>query len=142
MDLSIEPEGIAMAVFRVIYSRRKPTSLEKKKPLLKWFPKYLVPIELPDSIINDGGQFEKLELALAEFGFELKHWTKKAVFFSRGKKWGDFSIRLIPLIVSLPTPLSRDSVIQVEVADVCLFDTGDLWKLGVQLKQGIEKEIE
>jgi hypothetical protein len=72
---------------------------------------------------------DELEQRLEPLGFELSHWTREQVFFMRGKRWGDFSVDYIRLCLAFPFPLATDSEMRVEVADVCLFDTGDLWRL-------------
>jgi hypothetical protein len=75
---------------------------------------------------------------VGELGFRFDAWTKEAVRFTRGKSWGDFSAKLIKLDLSLPYPLERESSLKLEVSGVCLFDTGDLWKLSHELVERIE----
>lgn len=92
-------------------------------------PKYTVPVRLPDSVLAVEKPGDELERRLAALGFKLSHWTREQVFFARGKSWGDLSMKYIRLQIAFPFPLAPDSEMRVEAADVCLFDTGDLWRL-------------
>lgn len=134
----IEAEGIAVALFRWIYRKRKPRPLDKKKPWLKWFPKYAVSVRIPPEVLDSGNPDEQLENRLAAMGFRHEAWTKEAVHFTRGKSWGDFHAKLIRMRISLSHPLQSVSEMNVEVAGVCLFDTGDLWKVAREAKERIE----
>lgn len=58
----------------------------------------------------------------------------------RGKRWGDFSVKHIRLSLAFPFPLATDSEMRVEVADVCLFDTGDLWRLCHEIRDTLASE--
>ncbi len=138
MNLLMEPESILLSIFRTLYKRRSASAVEATKPRLKWLPKYQLDIKLPAQIFCDGSADEKLEILLGHFGFEIDCWTKTQILFSRGKKWGDFSIKLLKLRISFPMPLTESSTVLVEVADVCLFDTGDLWSLTSEIKAYIE----
>lgn len=48
----VEAEGIALAVFRWLYQRRKPNALEEKKPRWKRIPKYEVPVNVPPEMLR------------------------------------------------------------------------------------------
>ncbi|WP_448547655.1 hypothetical protein [Thalassotalea fusca] len=126
----MEPEGILLSIFRYFYKKRKATFVEETKPKLKWFPKYVVPLNLPIGITIDA---DTLEVILAASGFTFQYTTKNNIYFSRGKAWGDLSINYIKINLIFNKELNRNSLIQVEVADVCLFDTGDLWTLSSEL---------
>jgi len=88
-----------------------------------------MPIRLPDSVLAVEKPSDELEQRLSKIGFELSHWTREEVFFARGKHWGDWSTKYMPLRLVFPFPLTTDSEVRVEAADVCLFDTGDFWRL-------------
>ena len=128
-DSDIDIENFFTSLFRFFYRRRAPGPLELKKPRFKWMPKYVLRVRLPASIVTAEAPSDELEQALKPLGFQLSHWTREKVFFARGKSWGDFSIKCIRVMVSFPTPLAPECDMLVEVADVCLFDTGDLWRL-------------
>lgn len=133
----MEAHGIATSLFRAIYRRRKPRLPETKKPHLAWFPKYRIPLALPATVLNGEAPEQELERILAPLGFELDYWTRAAIHFGRGKTWGDFSIRLVRLRLTFPLPLRTDTEALLEVADVCLFDTGDLWRLSGEIRDRI-----
>jgi hypothetical protein len=133
-EVDIEIDGFLTSVFRYFYRRRNPSPLEPEKPRFKWMPKYTVPVRLPDPILAAEKPSDELERRLSALGFTLSHWTREQVFFSRGKTWGDFSMKYIRLRLAFPFPLAAESEMRVEVADVCLFDTGDLWQLSHQLR--------
>lgn len=129
----MEPEGFVLSIFRYFYKRRKPTALEASKPGIKWFPKYTVPVCAIESA-QESELIATLETILAPMGFEFLHSTKSQLYFARGKTWGDFSIKYMRLHLIFGKELHADATVQVEVADVCVFDTGDLWKLGGELQ--------
>ena len=129
------------SIFQVIYRRRKARSLERKKPMLAWFPKYRVSVRLPVAVTQSPSPAEELEALLAASGFKLDCCTKEAIHFTRGKSWGDFSIELMRLRLSFPTPLLEYSEMILEVADVCLFDTGDLWVLANELAESLKNAV-
>ena len=131
----MEIESFLTFIFRSFYRRKKAQPTELNKPRFKWFPKYEVPIVLPQKLIASADYSDELELILGQIGFEINYWTKKAIHFKRGKSWGDFSLKVIRINVSIPTPLTENSTMLVEVADVCLFDTGDLWLLTNELDE-------
>ncbi len=134
----IEAEGIAVTLFRWIYQKRKPRRLDKRKPWLKWFPKYTVSVKIPPDILESENPDELLENRLTPTGFQHEAWTKDALHFTRGKSWGDFHAKLIKMRISFSHPLQSVSEMKVEVASVCLFDTGDLWKVATEAKQRVE----
>ncbi len=134
----IEAEGIAVALFRWIYKKRKPRPLDKKEPWLKWFPKYKVSVKIPPDILDSENPDDRLENRLTPMGFRHEAWTKEAVHFTRGKSWGDFHAKLVKMRLSFSHPLEADCDMQVEVGSVCLFDTGDLWKVAREAKERIE----
>lgn len=139
-DLPLELDGVITTLFRMAYRRRKPCEMEAAKPRLKWFPKYRATVRVPRAVRTRDDPSEALEEILATRGFEIAHWTKEAIYFGRGKSWGDFSLKLIPLLVSLPLPITEESEMTVEVANVCFFDTGDLWQLTRELCDLVEAE--
>jgi hypothetical protein len=138
MLLLVEVDGIISTLFRVIYRRRKVQPLESRKPFIKWLPKYRTEVQVPEPVASSDDSTLALEGILEELGFELAHWTRETVVFRRGKSWGDFSVRLIPLHVSFSLPLRGTCFMDVEVATVCLFDSGDLWKLTHELRELVE----
>lgn len=136
-EVDIEIDGFLTSVFRYLYRRRDPSPLEPEKPRFKWLPKYSVPVRLPDSVLHAKAPSDELERRLAALGFKLSHWTREQVFFARGKSWGDFSMKYIRVRIVFPFPLVAESEMRVEVADVCLFDTGDLWQLSHQVRDSL-----
>jgi hypothetical protein len=139
-EVDIEIDGLFTSAFRYFYRRRAPTPLEPTEPRCKWMPKYMVPVRLPGSVLAAEAPSDELERRLAPLGFKLLHWTREQVFFARGKSWGDFSMKYIRLQVAFPFPLEPESAMRVEVADVCLFDTGDLWRLCHQIRDALGRE--
>jgi hypothetical protein len=133
-EVDIEIDGFFTSVFRYFYRRRHASPLELNEPRFKWMPKYTAPVRLPPSVLAAEAPSDELERRLATLGFTLSHWTREHVFFTRGKSWGDFSMKYIRLQVAFPFPLAPESEMRVEVADVCLFDTGDLWRLCHQIR--------
>jgi len=131
-------ENVAVAAFQFIYKRRRPTPLNEKRPWFKWFPKYTSEIELSAEILEAEDPQAELERRVGEMGFRFDSWTKDVIRFTRGKSWGDFSVKWIKLGLSVPYPLEQESSLQLEVAGVCLFDTGDLWKVCRDLVDRIE----
>lgn len=129
----MEPEGILMSIFRYFYKKRKATPLEQDKPKFKWLPKYFVPLQLPENITLNNMPNEALEKLLLHFGFTFKYATKNHLYFSRGKSWGDFSIKLIRINLIFDNNLNENTTMNVELADACLFDTGDLWALSTEI---------
>lgn len=123
------------SLFRYFYRRRDSSPLEPDKPRFKWMPKYTLPVTLPASVLAAEAPCDELERRLSALGFHVSHWTREQVFFTRGKSWGDFSMKYIRLQVAFPFPLQAEAEMRVEVADVCLFDTGDLWLLSHQLRE-------
>ncbi|MEM9305041.1 MAG: hypothetical protein AAGE01_23220 [Pseudomonadota bacterium] len=128
----MEPEGLLLSLFRWIYRRRSPRPPGEVKPRLAWLPRYRVPCTI-DGSLRQGGE-DALEARLETLGFEIDHWTKEAVVFKRGHRWGDFSVELVRLRLTLPRPVEAISWFQLELDDVCLFDTGDLWALSGELE--------
>jgi hypothetical protein len=122
-------------LFRILYRRRGPTAREPRKPVLKWLPKYEVAVGIPGEVLAAEEPHRELEGMLEDFGFSLEAWTPGRVNYARGKAWGDFSVKLIRIRVSFPTPLEAETTMRVEVADLCLFDTGDLWRLTGRLAE-------
>ncbi len=137
----MQSASIALLIFRWFYRRRTPGALESTRPRLKWFPKYRTSVRLPEGIVSSAAPHEPLEKRLASSGFAFESSTREAIHFTRGKSWGDFSIKLIKLRVSFATPLSETTTMDVEVADVCLFDTGDLWDVTKGLVETIENPL-
>ena len=130
-------EDAMTSLVRAIYRKRRPCSLEARKPRLKWFPKYEISIQLPRKVVKSDTPEEELEKILAESGFKIDCWTRESIQLTRGKSWGDFSAKLVKLRLTLPLPLKESSSMKLEAADVCLFDTGDLWELTNELAQRI-----
>lgn len=89
----------------------------------------MMPVRLPDSVLAAEKPSDELERRLSKMGFKLSHWTREEVFFARGKDWGDLSTKYMRLRIVFPFPLVSDSEMRVEAANVCLFDTGDFWRL-------------
>jgi len=137
----LEPEGILISIFRYFYKKRKAGPLEQKKPMLKWFPKYLVPLTLTKSVTSSSEANDVLESMLANFGFTFKYATKSQLYFSRGKNWGDFSINLIRINLVFDTPLNEVTMMKVEMADMCFVDTGDLWTLSTELSNYFSQQV-
>ena len=131
----MEPEGFLLSIFRFFYRKRKATPLEATKPRFKWLPKYVVPICVPAHVLSSGAPDDEMENILAQLGFEFSYATKEHSYFSRGKSWGDFSIQLIRINLVFDKSLQQASQVRVELADICLFDTGDLWKLSTDVSQ-------
>lgn len=127
-----------VGLFRWIYRRRPARPLDTKKPWLKWFPKYEVKVRLPPEVLQSPDPDKLLEDRLSHSGFQHEAWTKTAIHFVRGKSWGDFHAKLIKLRVSFPHPLKSEVKMRVEVARVCLFDTGDLWQIAREIKANVE----
>ena len=134
----IEADGIAVALFRWIYRKRQARPLDEKKPRLKWFPKYRTTLRPAPEILKSEDPGSSLEARLESIGFRHESWTKKAIHFTRGKSWGDFHAKLIKLRVSFSFPLGETAEMRLEVANVCLFDTGDLWKVAHEIKDRVE----
>ncbi|MCC5805333.1 MAG: hypothetical protein JJU00_03290 [Opitutales bacterium] len=134
----VEAEGITVALFRWIYQKRKPRPMDEKKPWLKWFPKYTVTVKIPPGILQNDNPDERLEERLAPMGFRHEAWTKEAVHFTRGKSWGDFHAKLVKMRLSFTHPLQANCEMRAEVASVCLFDTGDLWKVASEAQHRVE----
>lgn len=137
----MEPEGILISIFRYFYKKRKAVPLEAKKPMLKWFPKYLVPITLAKSVTSSSEANDLLETMLANFGFTFQYATKNQLYFSRGKSWGDFSINIIRINLVFDTPLNEVTMMKVEIADMCFVDTGDLWTLSTELSNYFNQQV-
>lgn len=129
----MEPEGILISIFRYFYKKRKAGPLEQKKPLIKWLPKYVVPLTLGKRITSNSEPNDKLESMLENFGFTFKYATKSQLYFTRGKSWGDFSINLIRINLIFDTPLNEETLMTIEIADMCFVDTGDLWILSTEI---------
>jgi hypothetical protein len=134
----IGPEDIAVGVFRFIYRRKSPRPLPESRPRLQWFPKYRAPVELSGGILDAEEPDQALAACLEPMGFALDSWTPDRIRFARGKTWGDFSVKLIRLNLSLPHPLEREAFVELEVASVCLFDTGDVWKVCREVVERVE----
>ena len=134
----VEAEGIFVAFFRWIYRRRRARSLEARKPWFKWFPKYCAKVHPAPEIRESAEPDNRLEERLQAVGFKHESWTKGTTHFIRGKSWGDFHAKLIKIRVSFSHPLTPVSEMRVEVANVCLFDTGDMWKVARELKDCVE----
>lgn len=136
----IEADGIVVAIFQWIYRRRKARPLEEKKPWLKWFPKYRATLRPAPGILKSEDPSRSLEICLEPIGFKHESWTKETIQFTRGKSWGDFHAKLIKLRVSFSYPLGETVEMRLEVAKVCLFDTGDLWKIAHEIKDRVEAD--
>jgi len=109
--------------------------------MLKWFPKYIVPLSLTKAVISSTEANEQLETILIKFGFTFQHATKTQICFSRGKSWGDFSINLIRIYLIFDTPLSEITMMKVEIADMCFVDTGDLLTLSTELSNYFSEQF-
>ena len=131
-------EELARVGFGFLYRRRSPSRLSRRRPRLKWLPKYRAKVALPDEILQAKEPDRVLEERMGDLGFELDSWTRDAIRFTRGKSWGDFSVKLIKLQASIPLPLQRKSSLKLEVAGVCLFDTGDTWDVCRDLVERVE----
>ncbi|MFC3094001.1 hypothetical protein DRW07_11010 [Alteromonas sediminis] len=129
----MEPDGILISIFRYFYKKRKAGPLEPKKPLVKWLPKYVVRVPLGTKVTSSSKPVDELESMLESFGFTFKYATKTQLYFTRGKSWGDFSISLIRIHLIFDTPLVENTLMTIEMADMCFVDTGDLWKLSTEL---------
>lgn len=103
-----------------------------------WEGKYRTELELPDEILHADEPDRVLEERMGDLAFELDSWTSEAIRFTRGKPWGDFSVKLIKLQTSFPLPLQRKTSMKLEVASVCLFDTGDTWEVCRDLVDRVE----
>ena len=101
--------AISTAIYRAVSFK----ALNKSKPRLVFFPKYIAKHELSE---------DELEASLIQHKF-IKNENGT---FSRGKLFGDFSINLIKLAVEINTP-EKELKIYSSFFGI-LFDTGDLWQ--------------
>lgn len=131
----MEAHNIATSLFRAIYRRKAAKKPGPKKPWLAWFPKYRFTVRPAAEIVDSEAPEQVLEARLAPLGFALDYWTREGIHFARGKTWGDFSIRLVRLHLCVALPLKYETEVTLQVADVCLFDTGDLWTLTRELRE-------
>lgn len=134
----IGPEDIAVGVFRFVYRRKRPKALPGSRPRLQWFPKYRAQVAPSERIMNAEDRDKAFAACLEPMGFALDSWTPDRIRFTRGRDWGDFSIRLIKLNLSLSHPLEREAFVELEVGSVCLFDTGDVWKVCQEVVERVE----
>jgi len=138
----LEPEGILISIFRYLYKKRQARTLESKKPMIKWLPKYTVAIKLKKELASNFNSHEALGNMLVNFGFTFKYATKSELYFTRGKSWGDFSIKWIRINLIFDLPLGEETSMRIEMADMCFFDTGDLWSLSTELSNYFSEQAQ
>ena len=135
----MDAEGLLSTLLRWLYQKISPKQLGDNKPRFVWFPRYRFEIRLAEELVALQDPGDALEERLAEQGFALEYWTREQIVFSRGKFWGDFSIKLVPLRLRVDIPLQSSSMWTIEAAGVALFDTGDVWSLAHEIKSLFEQ---
>lgn len=130
---------LAIAAIAGVYNLRQPRVLPTAKPTFVLFPKYRVPIELPQRIIQSSTSVDDLAKSMSWWGFRPERMTGDYLRFTRGSAIGDFSTQFAKINVTFPVPFRQETEMWVEAATLALFDTGDLWLFSHELKQHIER---
>jgi hypothetical protein len=134
--------GIITKLFGIVYRRRKPTELSSEKPRVSFFPRYQFEALIANSVLNSDDPHGSLEKLLQSQGFQLEKWTREKVYFTRGKDWGDFSIKISKVSVEFALPLAPQSAVVIGYGKFALFDTGDLWEAANRIKSELANSME
>lgn len=108
-----------VSAMTMIYHRLPYRSVGVQKPMLTFMPKYGF----------DFDDCERLEERLLAKGFSMSGSRTR---YRSGFRLGDFSTRLMRLVVDIDEPNKRATL--KGGSWVILFDTGDLWKMARELR--------
>ena len=117
---------LAMLVSRRLYKRAPFRNHKPPKPTFVWFPKYETTFQSAPEAIRE---------SLCSLGFESHESDHNA--FTRGKWYGDFSLRLTRLKAEID-PEQR--AIRLSAPRMILFDTGDMWQLTQDIVSAAREE--
>lgn len=113
--------AVAVTGLTVIYKILPFRQLPKNKPKFTLFPKYSAKFEKPVG---------KIESALIAQGFKKNENGS----YSRGKIYGDFSVKSIRLLVVVKESSGELSICSSFFG--ILFDTGDIWQVTSDILNG------
>ncbi len=135
--------SVALLIFllvflKVAYAAKTPVPLPSAKPRLCLLPKYVA------SLPVEGGDAESdISSRLTQFGFRERRRDEKAIVFARGSALGDFSIKIVKVVVTASLPLTNPAELKIEYGALfgCVCDTGDLWKFSQELTEKMEASL-
>ncbi|MHA2366405.1 MAG: hypothetical protein ACXAC7_20780 [Candidatus Hodarchaeales archaeon] len=143
IEILVVPIVIILVLMKYGYKLKPPTQMSPNKPSFSLLPKYLVQYNLSSSLNSETRITDVLEKKLKKIGYKISIMTDSQLIFTRGSKLGEITFSgskmKLKLKFTLPLEVESNFTLEYDAFAGVLFDTGDLWKVGNEIREIIQQ---